>query len=240
MKTTVINSRLRLSEYTEGIRFGTDALLLAAFVSGSARKRCVDLGTGSGVIPLLLLSAGKCGRACGIEIQEKYARAAADNARANGLDGVFDSICGDVRDIRSLCSAGSADYVTANPPYLRVDSGRINKSPEKSAAFHEQNGTIEDFARAAAYLLGTGGAFYAVYRPDRLVRLLASLSSVGLEPKHMRPVVPEADRPPSLILVKAVKGAAEGMVYGAPLVIYTDASHGTYSAEMRKIYDDFS
>lgn len=69
MKTTVINSRLRLSEYTEGIRFGTDALLLAAFVSGSARKRCVDLGTGSGVIPLLLLSAGKCGRACGIEIQ---------------------------------------------------------------------------------------------------------------------------------------------------------------------------
>ena len=76
--------------------------------------------------------------------------------------------------------------------------------------------------------------------PDRLVRLLASLSSSGLEPKHMRPVVPEADRPPSLILVKAVKGAAEGMVYGAPLVIYTDASHGTYSAEMRKIYDDFS
>lgn len=179
MEPTRINAHLTLREYRGGIRYGTDALLLASFVRGGRRARCADLGTGCGVIPLLLLVSGRCGEARGFEVQAEYAALAAENARDNGLDGRFAVVQGDIRSIGRLCPAGWADYVTANPPYLRADCGGRNADFVKYAAFHEHFGDIDDFARAAAYLLGTGGVFYTVYRPDRLARLLTALSAAG-------------------------------------------------------------
>lgn len=190
MEPTRINAHLTLREYRGGIRYGTDALLLASFVRGGRRARCADLGTGCGVIPLLLLVSGRCGEARGFEVQAEYAALAAENARDNGLDGRFAVVQGDIRSIGRLCPAGWADYVTANPPYLRADCGGRNADFVKYAAFHEHFGDIDDFARAAAYLLGTGGVFYTVYRPDRLARLLTALSAAGLEPKRLRPSLP--------------------------------------------------
>ncbi len=120
MEPTRINAHLTLREYRGGIRYGTDALLLASFVRGGRRARCADLGTGCGVIPLLLLASGRCGEARGFEVQAEYAALAAENARDNGLDGRFAVVQGDIRGIGRLCPAGWADYVTANPPYLRA------------------------------------------------------------------------------------------------------------------------
>lgn len=130
--------------------------------------------------------------------------------------------------------------MTANPPYLRADCGKRNADFVKYAAFHEHFGSIDDFARAAAYLLGTGGAFFTVYRPDRLSRLLTALSAAGLEPKRLRPVAADVLRAPSLVLVESVKGAAEGMVYEKNLVIYRDSAHTQYTDELERIYHVFS
>lgn len=240
MEPTRINAHLTLREYRGGIRYGTDALLLASFVRGGRRARCADLGTGCGVIPLLLLASGRCGEARGFEVQAEYAALAAENARDNGLDGRFAVVQGDIRGIGRLCPAGWADYVTANPPYLRADCGGRNADFVKYAAFHEHFGDIDDFARAAAYLLGTGGVFYTVYRPDRLARLLTALSAAGLEPKRLRPVAADAGRAPSLVLVESVRGAAEGMVYEKNLVLYRDPAHTQYTEELERIYHAFS
>ena len=240
MEPTRINAHLTLREYRGGIRYGTDALLLASFVRGGRRARCADLGTGCGVIPLLLLVSGRCGEARGFVVQAEYAALAAENARDNGLDGRFAVVQGDIRSIGRLCPAGWADYVTANPPYLRADCGGRNADFVKYAAFHEHFGDIDDFARAAAYLLGTGGVFYTVYRPDRLARLLTALSAAGLEPKRLRPVAADAGRAPSLVLVESVRGAAEGMVYEKNLVLYRDPAHTQYTEELERIYHAFS
>ena len=240
MEPIRINARLTLREHRSGIRYGTDALLLASFVRGRRNAKCADLGTGCGVIPLLLLASGRCGEARGFEVQAEYAVLAAENARENGMEGRFSVTQGDIREIAALCPAGWADYVTANPPYLRADCGKRNADFVKYAAFHEHFGSIADFARAAAYLLGTGGAFFTVYRPDRLSRLLPALSAAGLEPKRLRPVAADVLRAPSLVLVESVKGAAEGMVYEKNLVIYRDSAHTQYTDELERIYHVFS
>ena len=240
MEPIRINARLTLREHRSGIRYGTDALLLASFVRGRRKAKCADLGTGCGVIPLLLLASGRCGEARGFEVQTEYAALAAENARENGMEGRFSVTQGDIREIAALCPAGWADYVTANPPYLRADCGKRNADFVKYAAFHEHFGSIDDFARAAAYLLGTGGAFFTVYRPDRLSRLLTALSAAGLEPKRLRPVAADVLRAPSLVLVESVKGAAEGMVYEKNLVIYRDSAHTQYTDELERIYHVFS
>ena len=119
MEPIRINARLTLREHRSGIRYGTDALLLASFVRGRRNAKCADLGTGCGVIPLLLLASGRCGEARGFEVQTEYAALAAENARENGMEGRFSVTQGDIREIAALCPAGWADYVTANPPYLR-------------------------------------------------------------------------------------------------------------------------
>ncbi len=240
MEPIRINARLTLREHRSGIRYGTDALLLASFVRGRRNAKCADLGTGCGVIPLLLLASGRCGEARGFEVQAEYAVLAAENARENGMEGRFSVTQGDIREIAALCPAGWADYVTANPPYLRADCDKRNADFVKYAAFHEHFGSIADFARAAAYLLGTGGAFFTVYRPDRLSRLLTALSAAGLEPKRLRPVAADVLRAPSLVLVESVKGAAEGMVYEKNLVIYRDSAHTQYTDELERIYHVFS
>ena len=240
MEPIRINARLTLREHRSGIRYGTDALLLASFVRGRRNAKCADLGTGCGVIPLLLLASGRCGEARGFEVQAEYAVLAAENARENGMEGRFSVTQGDIREIAALCPAGWADDVTANPPYLRADCGKRNADFVKYAAFHEHFGSIADFARAAAYRLGTGGAFFTVYRPDRLSRLLTALSAAGLEPKRLRPVAADVLRAPSLVLVESVKGAAEGMVYEKNLVIYRDSAHTQYTDELERIYHVFS
>ena len=240
MEPIRINAHLTLREHRSGIRYGTDALLLASFVRGRRNAKCADLGTGCGVIPLLLLASGRCGEARGFEVQTEYAALAAENARENGMEGRFSVTQGDIREIAALCPTGWADYVTANPPYLRADCGKRNADFVKYAAFHEHFGSIDDFARAAAYLLGTGGAFFTVYRPDRLSRLFTALSAAGLEPKRLRPVAADILRAPSLVLVESVKGAAEGMVYEKNLVIYRDSAHTQYTDELERIYHAFS
>lgn len=237
---TVINGGLTLCEYREGIRFGTDAFLLAAF----ARERlgsglCADFGTGSGVLPLLLLKCGCKARFLAVEIQEKYASLARENAESNGFSDRIEVLCGDLREYRRLFSAGSMSTVVSNPPYLPRDCGKKNLVPEKRIAWHEEMLSAEELAKAAAWALKSGGKFFCVYLTSRMVGLIHALRSHSLEPKRMRLVAPSPSEAPSLLLLEAKKDAAEGMTLLPTLHLYGDALHREEGEEVKELYTLF-
>lgn len=234
-----INGELTIVEPENGIRFGTDALLLADFASSVKRGRCIDLGTGSGVIPLLMLASGSNAEFVGLELQPEYASVAQQNAESNGFGDKFKVICGNASDHRTLFESGRADYVVTNPPYMRIDCGGQNESTPLNIARREVFGGIDSFCEAAAWCLKSGGSFFAVYRPDRLVNLLCAMRSNRIEPKRLRAVVASSGASPSLILVEGRKDGREGLIYENDLVIYTDSTHKTQTEELQAIYSRF-
>ena len=239
LHTNRINASIILKEPDGGIRFGTDALLLADFASGMKKGVCVDLGTGSGVIPLLLLATGSRSDFIGLELQEKYAVVAEENARINNFAERFKVICGNASDYRNLFGCGFAESVITNPPYMRNDCGAENEEAALNIARREISGGVDNFLKAAAWCLKSGGSFFAVYRPDRLVNLLTEMRNNRIEPKRLRAVIPSVGKRPSLILVEGRKDGKEGLVYENDLIIYADESHSVQTEEMRKIYKNF-
>lgn len=237
--TNKINASIILNEPDGGIRFGTDALLLADFASGMKKGLCVDLGTGSGVIPLLLLATGCKSNFVGLELQEKYSRVAAENACVNGFSDRFKVMCGNASDYRELFESGGFESVITNPPYMRNDCGAENEDEALNIARREIMGGVDNFLKAAAWCLKSGGSFFAVYRPDRLVNLLCEMRNNKIEPKRLRAVVPSVGKRPSLILVEGRKDGKEGLVYENDLIIYTDGSHSVQTEEMQNIYKKF-
>lgn len=238
--TTKINADLILREPKGGIRFGTDALLLADFASNAVRRgKCIDLGTGSGVLPLLLLASGSGASFVGLELQPEHALAASENSSINGFAERFRVVNGDAADHRSLFECGSFDYVITNPPYMRGDCGKSNESEALAIARREVSGGAELFCRTASWCLKSGGGFFAVYRPDRLVTLLCAMRENSIEPKRLRAVVPSVGKKPSLVLVEGRKDGREGLVYEPDLFIYADRSHTLQSEEMQNIYKRF-
>lgn len=207
-KTTEINNGIMLTEYTDGLRFGTDALLLARFVRGGARKKGVDIGTGCGSISLILLSENKAAHITGIEIQPRFAALAAENARANGFGERFAAVVGDARCPAGLYPVGEADYVVSNPPFMKAASGKHNDTEAKTIARHEEYLPPEELCAAASLYLKYGGSFYVVYRPERICTLITAMKAQGLEPKRIA-FAGAADKC-ALVLVEAKKGGAEG------------------------------
>ena len=240
MITNKINADILLKEPEGGIRFGTDALLLANFALTSVKKGiCIDLGTGSGVLPLLLLGAGCRADFTGLELQPAYARIASENAKNNGYENRFTVINGDAFEYKTLFESGRADFVITNPPYMRSDCGYNNDSEALDIARREISGGAEIFCKAASWCLKSGGSFFAVYRPDRLVNLICAMRDNRIEPKRMRAVVPSVGKKPSLILIEGRKDGREGLVYEEDLIIYTDSSHTSQTEEMENIYKKF-
>lgn len=238
-RTNKINADIILREPEGGIRFGTDALLLADFASAVRKGLCIDLGTGSGVIPLLMLASGSNAEFCGLELQPEYAETAQENAKSNGFEERFKIIRGNAADFKRLFESGRADYVITNPPYMRSDCGAENESVPLNIARREVFGGIDMFCQAASWCLKSGGGFFAVYRPDRLVNLLCAMRNNRIEPKRLRAVVPSVGKKPSLILVEGRKDGREGLVYENDLIIYGDESHSRQTEEMQKIYERF-
>ena len=235
-----INERLSLISLKSGLTFGTDSYLLSAFARPSKSGVCVELGGGTGVVSLLCASREKYKKIYSAEIQPYFASLIARNAAMNSLEDSVIPISTDVRELTVKDIGGECDSVISNPPYMKKGSGLTNDSPEMNAARREENGTIAEFCAAAARLLRFGGYFTAVYRPDRLAEIIVSLRHASLEPKRLVTVYPTAADKPCLILVEAKKGASEGIVLSRPLIIYEDKSTSRYTADMAKIYDDFS
>lgn len=222
MRSTKINDNLILHEYKDGLLFGTDALLVAKFVNGGTRKKVVDLGCGSGVIGLLLLSEKKANHIFGVEIQEKYSKLASYNAEINDFKENFTAINCNLNDIKDHFDCGYADIVVSNPPYMKNNYGKKNISEEKSIARHEIFCTIDDVCKAASWCLKSGGDFYLVHRPERISSILYSMKKYSIEPKKLLPVSSNYNDPPSLILISGKKDASEGLIFYPTLCLFSD------------------
>ena len=215
-------------------RFSLDAVLLAHFATLRSRARVVDLGCGGGAVALFLLARGAAS-VSGLELNPRLAAMAKRTGELNGLSGQLQIVCGGVGEIRSYYPAGQADLVTANPPYRAVVTGRVSPSAGLAMARHESCANLRDFVRAAAYLLRHRGRFAMIHLPERLADICGELREAGLEPKRLRLVQPFADRPPRMVLVEAVKGAAPGgLSVLPPLLVYQ--ARNEYHPEILSYY----
>lgn len=246
-KIIKINEELSLIQKVNGLTFGTDAYLLSAFAKGGAKQSCADLGSGTGVIALLLAHRDKFKKIFAVEIQESFVSLIERNAAQNGLEDIITPISADIRELKAAHIGCELDAITANPPYMKIDSGKRNEHDEKFIARHEVCGDINDFCACAYRLLKHGGKFYTVWRPDRLCDLIYSLRQNRLEPKNMTFVHATAQSEPSTVLVQSTKGAASGSKITRPLILHAsaeDAKRGILSPDAEQIYstcsfDDF-
>lgn len=231
--------RLDIRQPAAGYRHSVDPLLLCAFATIGAADRVADLGTGCGVIPLLLARCGKGREFVGIEVQEGLAAQAAANVRRNGLDGRVAILHADLRELPAAIAPASFDVVLANPPYRSPQSGRLALGEERAASRHELAGGLDDFLAAAARLLAHGGRCAVILLPERLVELLAAMRARRLEPKRLRLVHSRPGRPACLVLVEGRKGGRPGLAVEAPLLVYGEGEGRDYSEEMLGIFAEF-
>ena len=222
-----VNERLSLIRKTDGLTFGTDAYLLAAFARPKPRGVAVELGTGTGIVALLLAARERFSLVHALELQEDFAHLAARNVTLNDLDGRVTVHHLDARQARPEDFGGEVDAVLANPPYMRTDSGARNEAERLYRARHEVAGGVADFCAAAARLLKHGGKFYCVWRPDRLPELMAALDASRLAAKRMVFVHGDETCPPSMVLVESAKGGAVGgLRVLPPLLLHGSADRG--------------
>ena len=215
-----VNEHIKLIQNPDGLTFGTDAYLLSAYVRPKKGGIAVDLGSGTGIIPLLCLARNKAARFTAVEIQPSFCDLITRNAALNGMADRLTAHMADVRDLRAVDLGGEADIVTANPPYMAPASGARNTTDEKYIARHEVCGTVADFCAAAGRLLKHGGRFCCVFRPERLSDLFAGLRAAHLEPKRMTMVQATYAALPSMVLVEAVKYAAPSLLVTPPLCLW--------------------
>ena len=214
--------------------FGMDAVLLSWFAKVNKGEKVLDLGTGTGVIPILLEAKTKGKHFTGIEIQKDCADMAKRSVSYNKLDEKIHIINGDMKEAGKLFDAASFDVVTANPPYMIGSHGIKNKKKPIAIAKHEILCTLTDVITAGAKSLKPGGRFYMVHRPFRLPEIFHVLGSKGLEPKRMQMVHPYIDKEPNMVLIEARRGGRPRMKVEKPLIVYKEKN--SYSKELMEIY----
>lgn len=214
--------------------FGMDAVLLTYFAHANKKDILLDLGTGTGIIPILMEAKYHPLHLSGLEIQEESADMARRSVAMNGLSDMIDIVTGDIKEADQIFKSASFDCITCNPPYMIGQHGLTNPEDAKAIARHEVLCTFEDVARVTAKLLKPGGHFYLVHRPFRLAEIMTTLSKYKLEPKRMRLVYPYADKEPNMVLLEAVRGGKSFMTVEKPLIIYEEP--GVYTKELQENY----
>jgi len=228
---TLFDGKLKFFQARDGYRFSLDAVLLAHFVTLRAHEKIVDLGSGNGVVPLILAFLYPSIAITGIEFQAPLASRARRNLELNQLDQRIRIVQGDVRAVKDIAAPESFDVAVCNPPYRRPDSGRISPNPEKRIARHECEGDLRDFINAGRYLLTVKGKMTLIYSAVRSVELLATMGNAGIEPKRVRMVHSFIQAEASLILVQGIKGGKSGVEIEPPLVVYEQGKKYTPEVE---------
>ena len=222
----------QIIQRTDEFCFSMDAVLLAHFPRLMGRERVLDLGTGTGVIPLLVTD--HAAQITAVELNPVQAELAARNVHMNNLTEKITVREGDYRDPPALFACAAYDVVFSNPPYRPVESGAVSMGA-RAAARHELTATLADTVRAASYALKHGGRLAMVHLPERLGEIILALHAEHLAVKRLRMVQPRADRAPNLLLCEAVKGASTAGMRHEPALIVRDAE-GNYTDEIRRIY----
>jgi tRNA1(Val) A37 N6-methylase TrmN6 len=224
--------RFRLN--SDSFRLSTDSVLLADFAEIRKGERVLDLGSGAGVLTVLIAAANGTARVTGLEIRDGEAELSRENVSANGLGGRVEILTCDLREHRSLKASGSFDAVVTNPPFFPQSSGYSAPEPGRAISREERDCSLADICLAAKWALRWGGAFYMVHRPERLSEAFCAMTAAGIEPKRLRLVQYAGGKAPSLALIAGRRGGAPGLKISAPLIL-TD-SDGNDSTEAQRIY----
>lgn len=214
--------------------FGMDAVLLSNFARVRKGEKVLDMGTGTGIIPILMTAKTEGEDFTGLEIQEESADMARRSIRHNHLDEKIKIVTGDIKEAASIFEPVSFDVITTNPPYMIGQHGIANASDTKAIARHEVLCTLDDILRESAKMLKFRGRFYMVHRPFRLAEILTKMVAVGIEPKRMRLVHPFIDKEPNMVLIEGLRGGNSRMTIEPPLVVYKEV--GVYHDELLKEY----
>ena len=214
--------------------FGMDAVLLSGFARVKKGETALDMGTGTGIIPILLSQRTEGKHFTGLEIQAECAEMADRSVKYNCLEDRIQIVEGDIKEAAGIFGAASFDVVTCNPPYMIGQHGLTNPHMPKAIARHEILCTFDDVANQAARLLKDRGRFYLVHRPFRLVELMAALTKYKLEPKRMQLVYPYIDKEPNMVLIEACKGGNSRIQIERPLVVYENP--GVYTKDILELY----
>lgn len=225
---------LRVIQRADAFRFGTDAVLLADFAAPRRHDRVCDLGTGTGIIPLLLYARENTISADAVEIQPDMADMAARSMAMNGLNKKIRVLPGDLRSIRTLLPHARYDLVTCNPPYGKAGGTLLNPDASKRLARHEESCAIEDVACAAAWLLQNGGRLCCVFPAARMIELSDAMRKYRMAPKRIRMVHSRVEKAAHLCLMEGMLDARPGLIIEPSLVIYDE--NNAYTPELRRIY----
>lgn len=243
---------LKIIQNEDGFCFGIDSVLLSDFAKDIKNNSAgVDLGTGTGIISILLSAKTKLEKIIGVEIQEDVAEMANRSVILNNIQDKIEILNLDIKDIiqnksnnkeninkliENKLQREKFDFVVTNPPYKKLDTGKVNANENKYISRHELTANLEDFLNVSKYLLKDKGAFYMVHRPDRLVDIIELMRKYKIEPKKIRFVYSSIEKEPSLILIKGIKNANPFLKIDRPLIIYNE--NGEYTEEIYEIYGE--
>ncbi len=214
--------------------FGMDAVLLSGFANVKPGEHVLDLGTGTGIIPILLEAKTKGEHFTGLEIQPESADMAERSVKLNGLTERINIVTGDIKEASSIFGASSFEVVTTNPPYMIGQHGISNPQDAKAIARHEILCDLDDILRESARLLKPQGRFYMVHRPFRLAEIFSKMIEYHIEPKRMKLVYPFVDKEPNMVLIEGLRGGRSRLTVEKPLIVYKEP--GVYTDEIYDIY----
>ena len=228
---------LKIIQNTEGFCFGIDSVLLSDFAKNIKKDSLVlDLGTGTGIIPILLCGKTNLKKVIGVEIQEEVYNMAKKSIKLNNLENKFDIINENILNLEKIYKENTFDVITTNPPYKKIDTGILNENKKKIVSRHEITASLEDFLKVSKRLLKDKGEFYMVHRPERLVDIIYNMRKYKIEPKTIRFVFSNKNKEPKLVLIKGIKNARPFLKIEKNLYIYDE--NGKYSKEIEKIYNN--
>lgn len=231
---TLKTSGYKIIQEEKRFCFGIDAVLLADFARTRQKEKCCDLGTGTGIIPVLLSAKNPSLHIDALEIQTESADMASRSVKLNALEDRINIVEGDIKRASEIFEKNTYDAVTSNPPYMIAEHGEGNGNDEKTIARHEVLCTLEDVVRSASELLKSQGRFYMIHKPFRLAEIISVMIKYKLEPKRMRLCYPYVDKEPTMVLIEGVKCAKSRITVEAPLIVYEKT--GGYTKEIQEIY----
>ena len=214
--------------------FGMDAVLLSGFAHIKKGEKVLDLGTGTGIIPILLEAKTQGKHFTGLEIQPESADMAERSVQYNHLEEKISIVTGDIKDASSIFGASSFDVITTNPPYMIAEHGLRNEADAKTIARHETLCTLDDILKQSARILKQNGRFYMVHRPFRLAEIFSKMVAYGIEPKRMQLVYPSINKEPNMVLIEGYRGGKSRITIEKPLIVYKE--DGSYTDDILSIY----